>query len=465
MRHRYSNYFSSLQFVADLLIINIAFLGALWLRFVIVAKSALPVSELHYTIFWLVYNLIWIILVLVLKPYRFLRHSFNLNELMSRFFQVAALHLALVIAFWVFVKGYYFSRGHLVLATGLLFFLGVGWRIIATYLVKKYRLSGYNRRNYIIVGYGELSDAVKNYYDMSPDIGYVFKGYFDKHSIVPFVKAWHHNLAVLEEFIMDERIDHIYCCQPYLDNQDIQAIIQLGEKHKIKVMLQIDFRGFLTNEATLEYHDYIPVINISTKAFSNVRTEVLKRTFDLVFSLTVVTLGSPVFIIMAVLVKFTSKGPVFFLQERSGRWGEPFKIIKFRSMVPDSDKIAQKHSMGDHDKRITKFGRFMRKTRLDELPQFFNVIAGDMSIVGPRPLARYDVEMLMKESPTKFKRILTIKPGITSIGQVKVGYADNAQESVRRLNYDLLYVDNPSLRTDLWLIARTVLLVFQKKGR
>lgn len=465
MRHRYSSYFSTIQLISDLVVLNIAFYGALWLRFVWIAQNKLPVSELHYTIFWLVYNLLWIILVFITRPYRHSRHNFNLNALLSSFIKIFALHLALVVTFWVFVKGYYYSRGHLIVSSAILVFLGVAWRIAATYFIKRYRLSGFNKRNYIIVGYGELSDTIKNYYEMNPDMGYIFKGYFDKNARNPSVMSWHDNLELLEEYIMDERIDHIYCCQPYLDNRDLQAIIQLGEKHKIKVMLQIDFRGFLTNDATLEYHDYIPVINITTKAFSNVRNEVLKRIFDLTFSLLVMILGLPVFVIIAILVKLTSKGPVFFVQERSGRWGEPFKIIKFRSMVPDADKIAQMHSTGAGDKRITKFGMFLRKTRLDELPQFFNVIAGDMSIVGPRPLARYDVEMLMKQSPTKFKRALTIKPGITSIGQVKVGYADNAEESVKRLNYDLIYVDNPSLRTDLWLIARTVLLVFQRKGK
>ncbi len=465
MRHRYSSYFSTIQLISDLVVLNVAFYGALWVRYVWIAQNKLPVSELHYTIFWLVYNLIWIILVFIIRPYHHSRHNFNLNALLSSFFKILALHLALVVTFWVFVKGYYYSRGHLVLSSAMLVFLGVTWRIAATYFIKRYRLSGFNKRNYIIVGYGELSDTIKNYYEMNPDMGYIFKGYFNKHAHNPSVMSWHDNFDLLEEYIMDERIDHIYCCQPYLDHRDLQAIIQLGEKHKIKIMLQIDFRGFLTNDATLEYHDYIPVINITTKAFSNVRDEVLKRIFDLTFSLLVVILGSPVFVIIAILVRLTSKGPVFFLQERSGRWGEPFKIIKFRSMVPDADKIAQMHSTGAGDKRITKFGMFLRKTRLDELPQFFNVIAGDMSIVGPRPLARYDVDMLMKQSPTKFKRALTVKPGITSIGQVKVGYADNAEESVKRLNYDLTYVDNPSLKTDLWLIARTVLLVFQRKGK
>lgn len=465
MRHRYSPYFSSIQLIVDLIVINLAFLGALWLRFTWIAKGVLPVSQLHYTIFLLIYNLTWIFLVLIFKPYNYARHNVNLNTLLSNFFKIALIHLTVVIAFWVFVKGYYYSRGHLILSTGIMIVLGVSWRVLATYFIKQYRLLGYNKRNYIIIGYGELSETIKNYYDLNPEIGYVFKGYFDQKAVGNNIYPFSEDMTGLEEFIMDEQIDHIYLCQPYLTNETIQALIQLGEKHKLKVMIQIDFRGFLTNEATIEYHDYLPLINVATKAFSNVRNEVLKRAFDLTFSLLVVIIGAPVFIIIAILVKLTSKGPVFFIQERSGRWGKPFKIIKFRSMVPDSDKIAERHSKGDNDQRITKFGRFLRKTRLDELPQFFNVIAGDMSIVGPRPLARYDVDMLMKESPTKFKRVLTIKPGITSIGQVKVGYTDSPEESVKRLNYDLLYVDNPSLKTDLWLIARTILVVLQRKGR
>lgn len=465
MRHRYSSYFSSLQLIADLLVINLAFLGALWIRFDVVARGPMPLSQLHYILLLVVYNLLWVILVMVFKPYTYSRRNVNLHTILTKFFRIATIHLVLVITFWFLVKGYFYSRGHLVLSTGILVFLGIMWRIAATYFIRQYRLHGFNKRHYIIVGYGELSETVKNYYDLNPEMGYVFKGYFDLKPTDPQIFSFSADLNDLENFILDEQIDQIYLCQPYLPHHIIQSLIQLGEKLKIVVMIQIDFRGFLTNEATIEYHDYMPVINVSTKAFSNVRNEVFKRLFDLTFSLVVVTAGAPIFILIAALVKLTSRGPVFFLQERSGRWGKPFRIIKFRSMVPDSDQIAVKHSMGDGDKRITRFGRFLRKTRLDELPQFFNVIAGDMSIVGPRPLARYDVDMLMKETPTKFKRVLTVKPGITSIGQVKVGYADNPQESVKRLNYDLIYVDNPNLKTDLWLIARTILVVLQRKGR
>jgi putative colanic acid biosynthesis UDP-glucose lipid carrier transferase len=197
----------------------------------------------------------------------------------------------------------------------------------------------------------------------------------------------------------------------------------------------------------------------------------VKRSFDITFSGIALIIGSPLLIILALITKLTSKGPIFYKSERIGLWGEKFHMFKFRSMHVNADEIADKllngdkHSIGEHDPRITNWGRFMRKTRLDELPQFFNVIKGDMSIVGPRPLPQYDVDMLMDNSPDNFQKILSIKPGITSMGQIKFGYASNTEENVERMNFDLLYLNKYSLRTDLWLIFQTAKIMIQGKGK
>ena len=134
-------------------------------------------------------------------------------------------------------------------------------------------------------------------------------------------------------------------------------------------------------------------------------------------------------------------------------------------MHVDADKMGMQHSQGDHDPRITPIGHFLRRSRLDELPQFLNVIKGDMSIVGPRPLYKYDVDMLMQAAPHEFKKILTVKPGITSIGQIKVGYATNVAENVSRLRYDLEYLGKYSLRQDISLVCQTVLVMMLGRGR
>jgi lipopolysaccharide/colanic/teichoic acid biosynthesis glycosyltransferase len=217
--------------------------------------------------------------------------------------------------------------------------------------------------------------------------------------------------------------------------------------------------------ATIEYHDMYPIIQINTKPFSSLNEQTVKRAFDLIFSIIVMILGAPVFFLVWAAIKITSPGPVFFKQQRSGRWGELFYIYKFRSMRVDADKMGLQHSKGDDDPRITPIGRILRKSRLDELPQFINVLKGEMSVVGPRPLYKYDVDMLMEAAPHDFQRLLTVKPGITSIGQINVGYADTVAKNVERLKYDLQYLKSYSVFDDIQLIFRTVQVMVLGRGQ
>lgn len=465
MKHRYSEWFLPFQIIVDTLLLNFAFAAALLARFGVDGAAVKLTLGKHYIILWLVFNILWFGLQLIFKPYLYSRVSFTIDKLLRKYLEVTIWHVGLIALFWTFIQGYFYSRGHLALTYIFFVLLGSTWRLIAVYLIKMYRLRGFNRRKYVVAGFGELSHAITSFYEVNPEMGYEFHGYFNKSNA-----GVHHNdlkgdLSHLEDFIQENGVDYVYCCLPYLGNDDLKKIIEVAERYKVHVMLIVDFRGFLTNKATIEYHDYMPVIKVSTEAYSNVRKEFFKRSFDIGFSSLVVLIGSPLFLLIALVVKFNSKGPAFFVQERSGRWGKTFNIIKFRSMYINADEILQKHSIGDGDPRITSVGKFLRKSRLDELPQFFNVIKGDMSVVGPRPLARYDVDMLMEESPAQFKRILTIRPGITSIGQIKVGYATDVSESTKRLKYDLVYLDNTSFKTDIWLIAQTVLLMLQRKGK
>jgi lipopolysaccharide/colanic/teichoic acid biosynthesis glycosyltransferase len=191
----------------------------------------------------------------------------------------------------------------------------------------------------------------------------------------------------------------------------------------------------------------------------------LKRAFDLAFSGVALLLGLPVLLLIAAMVKLTSRGPVLFRQPRTGQHGKLFDIYKFRSMRVDADSLGLQHSQGDRDPRLTPIGSVLRSSRLDELPQFLNVLKGDMSIVGPRPLFKYDVDMLMEAAPEDFKRILTVKPGITSIGQIEVGYATTISENVHRMRHDLTYLRKYSLRRDIGLIGQTVGVMVLGRGR
>jgi lipopolysaccharide/colanic/teichoic acid biosynthesis glycosyltransferase len=170
----------------------------------------------------------------------------------------------------------------------------------------------------------------------------------------------------------------------------------------------------------------------------------------------------PLSIFLAVGIKLTSKGPLFYSHERIGRYGKPFNIYKFRSMYVNAEKDGPELS-SKTDERITPFGRLMRKSRLDEIPNFYNVLKGDMSLVGPRPERKHYIDQIVQLAP-HYLHLLKVKPGITSWGQVKFGYAENVEQMTQRLKYDLIYLDNMSLYVDFKIIIYTVLTIIQRKG-
>jgi exopolysaccharide biosynthesis polyprenyl glycosylphosphotransferase len=189
----------------------------------------------------------------------------------------------------------------------------------------------------------------------------------------------------------------------------------------------------------------------------------MKRLLDISISLISILLLIPFYVLIAILIKQNSKGPIFFLQERIGKNGTPFKIIKFRTMFVNAESNGPQLS-STNDSRITPIGKFLRKTRIDEFPQFVNVLKGDMSLVGPRPERQFFINQIVEKEP-HYLQLTSVRPGITSWGQVKFGYAENVNEMIRRMKYDLLYLKNRSLSLDFKIMFYTLITILKAKGK
>lgn len=269
-----------------------------------------------------------------------------------------------------------------------------------------------------------------------------------------------------------EQFEQAHAVEPYdeviLDfksktkENDIYTLINRLYPRNVEISVVPSLYDMLTGAAMIDEVSDQPLIHITEHKMSD--TELcIKRAFDIVVSAAMLVLLSPLYLILTLLVWYSSKGPVFYRQERIGLHGLPFEIIKFRTMCVHAESEIPQLS-ADNDPRITKVGKWMRKYRLDELPQFWNILRGDMSIVGPRPERRYFINQIEEKAPY-YCMIYKIRPGLTSWGPIKVGYTDTLDKMIRRLNYDIVYIENMSLTLDIKIMFHTIGVIFNGKGQ
>ena len=266
----------------------------------------------------------------------------------------------------------------------------------------------------------------------------------------------------ITKIIEDLEIEEVIIATESDDYKKTNNIINDLANLKVEIKVIADMYSIITGSVKMNSIFGALLISVNPEIMPSWQKTV-KRILDLLISTVAIVLLIPVFIVLSILIKIGSKGNIIFKQQRIGLGNKPFKIFKFRSMFLESEKNGPQLS-SQNDPRITPLGRFIRKTRLDETPQFFNVIKGDMSLVGPRPERQFFIDEIIKKAP-HYKHISNVKPGITSWGQVKYGYAENVDEMIDRLKFDLLYVENMSLSLDIKILFYTIIIMLKGSGK
>ncbi|MDZ4668014.1 MAG: sugar transferase [bacterium] len=297
--------------------------------------------------------------------------------------------------------------------------------------------------------------------------GNIFKGYVSMNGVASnhVLKDLIPNLGNFENLpslIKDLEIDEVIIGIESSLHSDINKVTNVLEDQQVVLKIIPDLFDMMSGQVKMNNVIGAALIEINHDSMPHWQ-KLTKRVIDVFSSALVLLIALPVFVIIAIAVKLGSAGPVFYKQIRIGYKGKPFHILKFRTMIQNSELGGPQLSSAN-DSRITPIGKWLRKYRLDEIPQFFNVLLGEMSLVGPRPERKFFIDQIVQIAP-HYKHLHRVKPGITSWGQVKYGYAENVDQMVERLKFDILYIENRSIAIDFRILIYTILTVLQGKGR
>lgn len=441
--------------LGDVISINLGLI----LLYHIIPISIVDKPQLTETI--LLINLTYFITINLI-PLRFLEeHIVFFDKIIQKSLSFITLYYILLSA-GVFL----FEIAKLEFINWLLYYAGIAlmyllWHIVARSALKWYRRKGHNYKRIVIVGNG--SNAISIYHELKSSVyGYKILGQFGDKPIAECTDIQYiGHISDIQQFCMNNKVDEIYCTLPNNEEAEIIQLVNLAERNMIRFFLIPDFYGYIKRKLVLHSLQSIPVIAIRPEPLQKLYNRILKRSFDIIFSsLVIVSVLPVIYIIFGLLIKLTSKGPVLFRQQRTGIHGKVFTCYKFRTMVSDqqnSDRITQRQ-----DSRITKIGAFMRRTSIDELPQFINTLIGNMSVVGPRPHMIQQTD-LYNQLIDKFMIRHLIKPGITGWAQISGhrGETRTIEQMESRFKKDVWYLENWSFTLDLKIIAVTAYQVIK----
>jgi exopolysaccharide biosynthesis polyprenyl glycosylphosphotransferase len=347
------------------------------------------------------------------------------------------------------------------------FLASVGFgRVFVRSLQRRMLINGIGRRNALIVGFNSKATNMHSNILEHRGLGLDVVAYLavkeenvgKEHEGVKVVNTY----EAIKEIVKEYNAHEVILALEKYENDVLINVVSNVETENISLKIIPDLYEIISGQARTSQLYGFPLIDIMPQLMPEWEKKI-KRVMDFVFSIILIILSAPITIITSIAIKLESKGPVLYKQERSGLNGKVFNVLKFRSMVQDAEKKSGPVWSQKDDPRITKVGRFIRKVRIDELPQMLNVLKGDMSLVGPRPERPFFVEQLSKEIPL-YKRRLRVRPGVTGWAQVKHKYDETIEDVKTKLRYDLFYIENMSLRNDLKILFRTIFVVLFGKG-
>lgn len=455
-----------LYIIVDFLFIQVSFTLAWWLKFksgFMQFQDALPIEI--YAFWSLIYGLISILTGTLISFYTAKRKK-RFSDEAIKLIQIHLISLLAVLSLMFFVKQIDISRDYLALYISFNIILILLYRYFLKQCLKHFRRKGFNKQFVLIIGAGSIGCKFYDNLRTHSELGYEVVGFLEDYwtftgKELEYYKPVLGKVNELDEVLQQYIIDEVVLALPLYDHPKYARIISICEKAGVRTLIIPDFFDFLPARPYFDNFAGMPMINVRDIPLDLTGNRLVKRVFDIIFSSFAIIITSPIMLLVAIGIKLTSKGPIVFKQERVGLNRRKFSMYKFRSMRVLPEGAVDTGWTTENDPRRTKFGAFLRKTSLDELPQFFNVLAGQMSVVGPRPERPYYVEQFRDEIP-KYMVKHHVRPGITGYAQANGLRGDTSIED--RIEHDIFYIENWSILLDIKIICKTVLQGFVNKN-
>ncbi len=460
-------YFNRLHVVLDAVIVAVSYTLAWYLKF------ASPFSYTDPSVGALDVRTYFEMLYVIVPGYLILYYSFNLYtpkratahkyEIIN-IFQANTVGMVLLMAGWYLIAQIHFSRSMMAMFYGINIVLTTLGRSLIRMLLQYFREKGYNLKYILLVGYSRAAEEYIKRINANPQWGYVVRGILD--DMVPSGTVYKGVKVVgrienLLYILPQNKLDEIAITLSLKDYDNLEHIVDLCEKSGVHTKFIPDYNSLFPSRPYTEDLMGLPVINIRYVPLTNTLNWCAKRVMDILVGLVGLVVSLPIMLIAAIAIRCTSRGPVIFKQERIGLHNKPFRMYKFRTMEVQKPSQEEKGWTKKDDPRVTKVGKFLRRTSIDELPQLFNIIKGDMSVVGPRPERPQFVEQFKEEIP-RYMVKHQVRPGLTGWAQIN-GYRGDTSIK-RRIEHDIFYIENWTISFDIKIMFLTIFKGFINKN-